>query len=218
MRHATGHRIFFALAVGASLTAGFVACSGSDDQDVIAADSGTDASLPDTAAPDNFVPDTGTDTGPKDSGPQFDAGPPVTLDGGDLYEGGVPCVAGGLIEEEPNDEPDAANPLDPADAACVAPGCSRCGIIFTSDPDAGGDGGAEVEYVSFDLHPTAKSFYIQFGGDVTLTVTVGAQGPFVINKTSSPALPFVKDATYYVKVTSNTGKRMPWRVTVFETQ
>lgn len=201
----------------ASVTAAFLACSGSDDQDVVVPPPDASTNIPETSTQDTSVPDTGPpDTGPKDSGPQYDAGPSTILDGGDLYEGGVPCVAGGLVEEEPNDEPDAANPLDTADAACVAPGCSRCGIIFTSDPDAGGDGGAEVEYVSFDLHPTAKSFYLQYGGDVTLSVTVGAQGPFVINKTSSPALPFQKGQTYYVQVTSNTGKKMPWRVTLFE--
>lgn len=219
MRISTGLRIFSVLAASASLTAAFIACSGSDDQDVISQDAGQEASVPDTFVPDTGPADTGPkDSGPKDSGPQFDAGPATVLDGGDEYEGGIPCVVGGLAEEEINDEPDAANPLDPADAACVAPGCSRCGIIFQNDPDAAVDAGTEPEYVSFDLHPSAKSFYLQFAGDITMTVTVDTQGPFVINASSSPALPFVRDKTYYVKVTSNTGKRTPWRVTLFEVQ
>lgn len=216
MAHSNRLRIVFG--VGAtSLVAAFIACGGSDNQDVIVPpeDSGTaDSSVADTAPPDTGTPDTG----PKDSGPQYDAGPAVVLDGGDMYEGGVPCVAGGLVEEEINDEPDAANPVDPGESPCIAPGCSRCGIIFTSDPDAGGDGGTELEYVSYTVHPSAKSFYVQYGGDVTLTVRVGAQGPYVINKTSSPTLPFVRDQTYYIEVKSNTGKNTPWRVTVFENQ
>lgn len=219
MRISTGFRIFSALAATASLTAAFIACSGSDDQDVISQDAGADTSVADTYVPDSAPVDSGPkDSGPKDSGPQYDAGPPTVLDGGDLYEGGIPCVAGGLAEEEINDEPDAANPLDPADASCVSPGCTRCGIIFQSDPDAGGDGGAEVEYVSFDIHSSAKSFFLQFAGDITMTVTVGNQGPFVINQSSSPTLPFVRDETYFVKVSSNSGKRTPWRVTLFEVQ
>lgn len=210
-------RIVVGLGLIASLTGAFLACGGSDDKDVTVPpeDAGTDSSLPDTGPPVDSSP---PDTGKPDTGPQYDAGPTVVIDGGDLYEGGIPCVAGGLAEEEINDEPDAANPLDPADAACPAPGCSRCGIIFTSDPDAGGDGGAELEYVSFDVHPTAKSFFLQYGGDVTLTVRVGAQGPYIINKSSTPTLPFVRNQTYYVEVKSNTGKATPWRVTLFENQ
>jgi hypothetical protein len=209
-------RIGVVLGLAASLTAGFIACGGSVDQDVIIP---PDDAGKDTFVPDNAVPDTGPpDTGKPDTGPQYDAGPPVVLDGGDLYEGGVPCVAGGLIEEEINDEPDAANPVDPAASPCTAPGCSRCGIIFTNDPDAGTDGGTELEYVSYTVHPSAKSFYIQFGGEVTLTVRVGAQGPYVIDKTSSPTIPFVRDQTYFIQVKSNTGKTTPWRVTVFENQ
>ena len=200
----------------ASAVGAFIACGGSDNQDVIVPPE--DAGTKDTSVPDNAVPDTGPpDTGPKDAGPQYDAGPNVVLDGGEEYEGGVPCVAGGLLEEEINDEPDAANPLDPADAACPAPGCSRCGVIFTN-ADGGTDGGAELEFVSFDMHPSAKSFFLQYGGDVTLTVRVGAMGPYVINKTSTPVLPFVRNQTYFVEVKSNTGKRTPWRVTLFENQ
>lgn len=218
MRISTGLRIFTALAATASLMAGFLACSGSDSNDVSSQDAGQDVNVPDTSKPDTGPFDSGVKDSGADTGPQYDAGPVTVLDGGDLYEGGIPCVMGGLAEEEINDFPDAANPLDPADAACTAPGCSRCGIIFQSDPDAGADGGTEVEYVSFDLHPSAKSFYLQFSGDITMSVTVDGQGPFVINQSSSPNVPFVRDKTYFVEVKSNTGNRTPWRVTLFETQ
>ncbi len=219
MRISTGLRIFSVVAATASMTAVFIACSGSDDQDVISQDAGQDTSPPDTSVPDTAAADTGPkDSGVKDTGPQYDAGPPTVLDGGDLYEGGIPCVLGGVAEEELNDEPDAANPIDPDDAGCTAPGCSRCGIIFQNDPDAAADAGTELEYVSFSLHSWAKSFYLQYAGDITMTVNVDTQGPFVINASSSPVLPFVRDKTYYVQVKSNTGKRTPWRVTLFETQ
>jgi hypothetical protein len=212
-------RLFATFVCIASLTAGFIACSGSDDQDVTTtpdAGGGFDASLPDTSQPDTSAPDTGADTGPKDSGPQYDAGPPVTLDGGDLYEGGVPCVQGGLLEEEPNDDTTTANELSPTDAGCTAPGCSRCGVIFVTDLDAGPDGGTESDFLTFTVRPGVKDFYLQFAGNVTLTVTVEGHPPVVISQTQSPTLPLVRGKPYFVEVKSASGKKQTWRVTLFE--
>lgn len=228
MRISTGLRIFAATSLVGSIVAGFIACSGDDgsNNDVTTPDAGQDVNKPDTA-PYDAGNDTGpADTGPKDTGPSYDAGPVVILDGGDMYEGGVACVANGLIEEEVNDTPDAANPLQPVDAgACLGsnnkgPGCSRCGVIFKNDPlGDGGDGGTELEYVSFDLHPTAKTFYIQYSGDVTLTVSVEGHPDSIIGPTSvipDGGIPFDRMHTYYIRVTSNTGARTPWRVTLYE--
>lgn len=228
MRNSTRLRFLLAVASLSSLAAIFAACGGSDDQDVTAPpDAGQEASRPETSTTDTGTPDTGTpDTGTPDTGPQYNAGDAAVLDGGPDYEGGVACVVGGQVEQEINDEPDAANELRVIpDAGCVGTGCSRCGVIFDSDPDAGADagdgglGGTEVEYVSFVLHQATTSFYIQYAGDVTLIVTVeGNPTEYKINTTSSPTLPYTAGKRYFVKVISNTGKVTPWRVTLFENQ
>lgn len=227
MGKSTRLRFFLAAASLSSLAALFIACGGSDDQDVTAPpDSGTpETSRPDTSTTDTGLPDTSkADTG-ADTGPQYDAGQTTVLEAGAEYEGGIACVVGGQIEQEINDEPDAANQMRPGDAGCVGNGCSRCGVIFDSDPDAGADagdgglGGTEIEYVTFQLHSATKSFYIQYAGDVTLVVTVeGSPTEYVISTTSAPTLPYVAGKRYFIQVKSNTGKVTPWRVTLFENQ
>lgn len=226
MRMSTGLRFFFGAFAVTSLTAAFIACGGSDEQDVIATDAGREGSTVfDTGAPDTNKPDTsGADTGPADTGPQYDAGQPTTLEAGAEYDGGIACVAGGQIEQEVNDDPDAANQLRLSpEAGCTGNGCSRCGVIFDSDPDAGADaadgGGAELEYVTFELQAATKSFFIQYAGDITLTVTVeGNAMQYVIKTGSSPTLPYALGKRYFIEVKSNTGQRTPWRVTLFENQ
>lgn len=231
MRTSTGLRVFFGISTAAVLTSAFIACGGSDDnQDVISADAGSETSLPDTSVPDTSGPeDTGAhDTGGGDAGPQYDAGLPATIDGGPLYEGGVKCVAGGQVEEEPNDNEQTANELRYGGAdggICTAPGCSRCGVIGELLPDVdaavGLDAGAiDPEYVKFVLAQTAKSYFIQYQGDVKLTVYIndpdgGADGG-VYEVPGATSLPFVRDAQYYVKVESANGGKTDWRVTLFE--
>jgi hypothetical protein len=208
MRKPLRTRLGLGLALSAAIGAWLAACGGSDTQDVIES---PDTGPPETSTVDNFRPDTGPpDTGKPDTGPVYDAGPPNVLDGGDLYEGGVPCVVGGLLEEEPNDDRDAANVVDP----------TRCGAILltaSSDPDGGaGDAAAELDYLTFTLKPATKSFYIQFQGDVILTVDVEGKPTTTITKTSSPPVPFVRDKPYFIQIKSETGKRANWRVTIFE--
>lgn len=228
MRNSTGLRFFLAATSLTTLAALFVACSDDDGNSDItgAPDAATDTNRPDT----NTVTDTGPpDTGPKDAapdGPGYFAGDATVLDGGPDYEGGVACVIGGQVEQEVNDEPGTANELRTTpDAGCVGTGCSVCGVITDSDLDAGKDagdgglGGTELEYVSFVLHSATKNFYIQYGGDVTLVVTVeGSTTEYVINSTSSPTLPYSAGKRYSVLVKSNTGAVTPWRVTLFENQ
>jgi hypothetical protein len=228
MRKSTRLRFFLAATALSALAAFFVACGDDDGNSDITGppDAASETSKPETSTPETSVPDTG----PKDAapdGPVYFAGDATVLDAGPEYEGGIACVFGGQIEEEKNDEPDAANPLRTSpEAGCVGTGCSRCGVIFDDDLDAGaeagdgGFGGTEYEYLSFVLHPATKSFYLQFAGDITLTVTVegGAGSPYTINTTSSPTIAYVANKPYYVRVTSNTGKQTPWRVTLFENQ
>lgn len=206
-------RLAVSIAASSALAAWLAACSGSDDAEPL--DPTPDASLPEASAPDTSTPDTSApDTGPKDSGPQYDAGPPTVLDGGDLYEGGVPCVVGGQLEEEPNDDTTTANTLAP----------TRCGVVFPLDPDAGADaaadagdaGATESDFLTFTLKPTTTSFFLQFSGNITMTVSVEGKQPVTISQTQSPAVPFVKDKPYYVEVKSANGKRQAWRVTLFE--
>lgn len=226
MRISTRLRFFLGTASLISLAAIFAACGDDDGGGGIAPpDSGAETSRPDTGG----TPDTGpADTGPQDAapdGPVYNAGDATILDGGPEYEGGIQCVVGGQAEQEINDDPDAANELRTADAGCTGTGCSRCGVIFDSDPDAGADagdgglGGTELEYVSFVIHPQTTSFFIQYAGDVTLVVTVeGNPTEYVINTTSSPTLPYTAGKRYFIAVKSNTGKVTPWRVTLFENQ
>lgn len=215
MRKTFGSRFLIAFA-GSSLVAMafLVACSGSNDQDVVSpTPDASKASLPETGpSPDSSVQETSTT---KDSGPVYDAGAPTTLDGGDLYEGGVPCVVGGALEEEPNDDTEHANALAP----------TVCGVIFARDLDAGEDtdadadaGKTESDFVTFTLKPTTKSFFLQFSGKVNLHLTVEGQPAVDISATSSPTLPLVKDKPYYVEVRSSEDKRTPWRVTLFENE
>jgi hypothetical protein len=229
MRNSTRLRFFLAAASLTTLAALFVACGDDDSNSDITGppDASADTNRPDT---NTGPPDTGLpDTGPKDAGPDgpvYNAGDAALLDGGPDYEGGVACVVGGKVEEEINDEPDAANELRTSpEAGCVGTGCSVCGVIFDNDLDAGKDagdgglGGTELEYVSFVLHPATTSFYIQYAGDVTLVVTVeGSATEYVISSTSSPTLPYTAGKRYFVAVKSNSGALTPWRVTLFENQ
>ena len=239
MRKSTRLRFFLAVASLSSFAAIFAAACGDDDSG--GGTPGTpDSSIPETSKPDNNVPDTSTaDTGPKDAASDarvYNAGDATVLEAGPEYEGGIACVAGGQIEEEVNDEPDAANELRAPDASClgfknnaqVGPGCSRCGVIFDNDLDAGKDagdgglGGTELEVVTFMLSPVAganNNFFIQYAGDVTLVVTVeGSATEYVISSTSTPTLPYTTGKRYFVTVKSNTGAQTPWRVTLYENE
>jgi hypothetical protein len=158
---------------------------------------------------------------------RLDTGIPNVLDAGGAYEGGVPCVVGGLLETEPaNDTPEGADTLN-------AQYPTRCGAtvrVAAADADAGdaepgdagaGDGGAiaDVDYLKFQLEDASTSFFLYFEGSVKLTVTVEVDGgtqTVVMTPTSSPPVPFVKDKTYVVKVESLDGSAQDWRVTLFQ--
>ncbi len=140
-----------------------------------------------------------------DAGPQFDAGPTVLLDGGDMYEGGVPCVMGGELEEEPNDDPSTANPLrQPTDHP------TRCGAILPTD-----DGGlAESDFLTFSLDGGTKLFALQWAGNVTLKVEVDGSAP--VFSPFDGGIPYNNKDPYYVEVKSANGTQTFWRVTLFQ--
>ena len=199
MRKAHIARLIFTMSAVAA--AGVWACGGSDGQDVVQTDAGSDTgannqdsgSQTDTGAPD---------TGPKDSGADvkiYDAGQPIILDGGDI-EGGIPCVVGGALEEEPNDTTQLANDLNP----------TRCGVIKIDALDAG-----EKDYLTFTLGDASTNFFLQYAGNVKVLVETDGSAPIDITQ-GSPTLPFKKGQPYFVEVTSKDGKQQVWRVTKFE--
>jgi hypothetical protein len=224
MRKKMVARVLMATGGATLLVMGFIACSGSDGQDLVQGfDSGPDTSLPDTSVADTGPKDTGADVA-KESGPIYDAGPVVTLDGGDLYEGGVPCVLGGELEEEPNDDTANANTLNPnpllPEAGKAQSRSTRCGVMFlvgADGGDAGNDSGLvpELEYLTFQLQSTTKSFFVQYGGNVVLKVEVEGHPPVTIPSPDA-SIPFVKNKPYYIQVKSADGKSQKWRVTLFE--
>jgi hypothetical protein len=210
MRNKIGFRWFlmfgFATALGVG---GFVACGGSDPQDVIVEDSGA----PETGGFDTKPPeDTGSkeDTGgPKDAAPDkisYDAGTVVQLDGGDA--GNIPCFDPGELEEEPNQPESLANVLRP----------TRCGIIVSPNvPDAAADAAssAESDFLKFNLSDASTGFYLQFTGKIKMVVRVKGQS-YTVSETESPVLPFHKNELYTVEVLSADGKEQKWTVTRFE--
>lgn len=187
------------------------ACSGSDDQPVLTpADAAPEAAI-DTGAPDTSKPETGPVDASRDTGPQYDAGPPIVLDSG------IPCVQGGVEEMEPNDDKGSANTLAPTVCGVVAEG--NAGDAGDAGDDAGDAAvGSTSDFLTFQLQADTKSFFLQFAGDISMTVEVEGNAPVVISPQSSPTLPFVKDKPYFVEVKSLNGKQTNWRVTLFESK
>lgn len=200
-------RVGAAILLGAvaAFTGWLIACSGSDSSDVTEAPdtSAPEASTRDTSLPETAPADVVAQDVKKDTGPVYDAGPATVLEAGDEYEGGVPCVVGGQLEEEPNDDKDAANPTMP----------TRCGaVLLTAD-----GGTAESDFLTFTLKQTTTNFFIQFSGDVSLKVEVEGSPPVTITPTTSPTLPLVKGKPYFIEVKSlMANKKANWRVTIFE--
>ncbi len=208
MRNKIGFRSFLMLALAGSLGIGvFIACGGSDPQDVIAEDAGSEASLVDT----NPQPiDTGVqDTGPKDTGADtnqiivYDSGTPTQLDGGDA--GTIPCFDPGELEVESNDTANLANTLRP----------TVCGII-SAIADAGGPDGGESDFLKFMLTDASTGYYLQFTGDVSMTIRVKNETYVVEPGKKGPVLPQYKGEIYTVEVRRYTNGEPKWSVTLFE--
>ena len=112
-----------------------------------------------------------------------EAGVPNVLDGGDA--GAVPCIVGGTLETEPNNDPGTANAL----------AGTACGTI-TPNIDL-------VDYFKFTLQPTTTTMNIVFSGNVKVTVTVNGQTVVLLPQSGNPAVPFEQGREYSLKVESN---------------
>jgi hypothetical protein len=203
MRTSLRQRIVF-VGVGMIGLAAWVACSGSSSQDVIQEDAGPPPAPPPPPQPPPPPPPP-VDSGPVDSGPVYDAGPKNVLDGGDIYEGGVPCVVGGELEIEPNDEAGTANVLvNPPEHP------TRCGAVLLT-----GDGGtAESDFLTFTLPTGTASFFLQWDGNISLKVDVDGSAP--VTSPFEGGIPFHANTPYFVEVKSADGKKQFWRVSVFK--
>ncbi|MBX3207976.1 MAG: hypothetical protein KF764_23215 [Labilithrix sp.] len=203
MRKGQLARVLFTISV-VSAAAVWAACGGSDDQDVVQTDAGTDTGAGERDSGGEVDAGNPRDTGPADTGTDaklYDAGAPNILDGGEDFEGGIPCVVGGELEEEPNDTREEANPLRP----------TRCGVIRTDIVDGG-----ESDFVTFTIaDASTKSFFVQYAGNVKVLVETDGSAPVDITQ-PGVSIPLRRDQPYYVEVKSKDGKQQFWRVSLFE--
>ena len=203
MRKILGPRLVLGMATLAAVGV-WVACGGSDNQDVqIGTDGGGDTGIDSSPAVD-AAPDTNQDTGvtTMEAGPIYDAGVPNVIDGGAEFEGGIPCVVGGEAEVEPNDDRSTANELRP----------TRCGAVLVSD---GGLDGGESDFLRFTLGDASTSFFLQYAGQVHVNVETDGSAPVDITQPDA-SLTLKHNQPYFVEVRSATGKSQVWRVTLFQ--
>lgn len=195
----------------------WVACGGSDDQDVVNRDAGFDSSRAEERDADQTPRDSGpVDSGPVDSGPTYDPGEEVTIypDGGD--DAGIPCFAGGEIEVEPNDDKDDANEFD----AGVRENSQRirrilCGAAMVTD---GGADGGESDWLKFELSDASTGFYIQYFGDLRVNVETDGQAPVDITQRDASLGPHRVGQPYFVEVKSASGRTEKWKIVVYESR
>jgi hypothetical protein len=204
MRKILGPRLVLGMATLAAVGV-WVACGGSDNQDVLNSDAGGgDTGTIDGSPGVDSATDANNDTGAttQEAGPVYDAGAPNVIDGGAEFEGGIPCVVGGDPEMEPNDDPSTANELKP----------TRCGAVLVSD---GGLDGGESDFLTFTLGDASTSFFLQYAGQVHVNVETDGAAPVDITAPDA-SLTLKRNQPYYVEVRSATGKSQVWRVTLFQ--
>jgi len=192
--------LVFPFTVAAALGV-WAACGGSDAQDVTLPDAGTRDSGP-TIPPPEEVPPAPNDDGGQDSGTttRRDAGARVFLDGG--VEGGIPCYAGGELEEEPNNTNLTANRLRPI----------RCGVTRGS----AGSGEADPDVMTFTIGDASASFYLQYEGNVSIVVETDGGAPVDISQPGVSLGPVRYNQPYFARVTSKDGNRQVWNLVLFE--
>ena len=125
----------------------------------------------------------------------------VLLDGGPDV-GAVPCIFGGTLETEPNDNTGEANTL-PANQA-------MCGVVTKL-----GDGGTDSDFFTFQLGQSVNTMNLEFFGNVKLTITEGSS-TVVLMPGSTTAVPFEHDKRYDVKVESLDGNAQNYRIVLHE--
>lgn len=210
------------------------ACSSSSSEEILAADAGSDAGVPDVGSPDTSTSTVldasgAAETSTSDAAPVFDAGPPTEIDGGPGYGGSVPCFNGGILEVEPNDTPAEATPFSGIICGAVLPlgdGGSDAGVVDAGVADAGLDGGDagpivvvpgfEQDFVKFTLKATTQTYYVNFSGDVTLTLTAAGTTATITPAGQVGQLPFTKDEPIVVQISPNQPQKTFWSVIVNE--
>jgi hypothetical protein len=186
----------------------WVACGGSDPQDVVSQDAGNETgnNRPDVGPEEEF--DSG---GPRDAGrdvitiPPRDAGKPIIIfpDGGPYAEAGIACYEGGELELEPNDDKLLSNPLRPI----------RCGVVEIPD---GGAADADVEWLTFNVKDASTGFFVQYEGNVKVFVETDGMAPVDITLADASIPVFTKDQPYFIQVQTSTGKTQFWKVILYE--
>jgi hypothetical protein len=175
--------------LGAGLTV--AACSGDDGNTAGLFDAGPDTANNDSTADTDSgggtdsgsAQDTSTQDVIKTEASTRDTGVPNVVDGGDA--GPVPCIVGGTLETEPNDDKGSANTL----AGTV------CGTITPLALDVS-------DFYKFTLQPATTTMTLFFSGNIKITVKVNGQ-TVVLTPQSSPAVPFEQGKEYSVQVESN---------------
>jgi hypothetical protein len=187
-------RLFFPLTIAAALGI-WVACGGSDAQDVTIGDAGgrvdtgAQVIVPPPPPPEDAA------TGDSGRRPFPDAGQPTTLDGGDA--GGIPCYEGGELELEPNNTKELANVLRRI----------RCGATRGES----GPGSADPDVMTFTLvDGSAPNFDLDFQGEVKIVVETDGSAPVDISQPGASLGATKFNQPYYATITSRDGKLQKW--------
>jgi hypothetical protein len=203
MRTLLRARFIFPFTIAAALGV-WVACGGSDAQDVTNADAGgrVDSGGPVIVTPPPPPPeDAAVDSGTR---PFPDAGRLVILDGGDV-DGGIPCFEGGELEVEPNNTNVLANTLSRI----------RCGVT----KGAGGTGSADPDVMTFTIRDASANFdldYQQRDGTIRVVVETDGAAPVDISEPGASLGKVRYDQPYYATITSKDSKQVKWVLVLTE--
>ncbi len=217
MRRTALARLVFALSAFAGIGV-WVACGGSDDQDVTSPDAGIDSARP-VEEEDAYTPPR--DSGPNDSGPTqpqdpyADSGAPIVIypDGGEFADAGIECFEGGEIEVEPNNNKPTATEFPDGVVESKFVRRVLCGAI--KGGDAGFDAG-EADWLKFQLSDASTGFYVKYHGKLKVNVETDGRAPVDITVPDASLGVHKFGQTYYVEVRSADGTSQPWQIIVFE--
>jgi hypothetical protein len=174
----------FVFVVGAASAVGGSACSGAETQDVLARQVGASSSSGITSSSSGGS--SGVPSGSSSGGTSSTSGATSGTTPGN-------CTP----EEEPNDNRNTANVLDPA----------RCGTLGRND---------QKDFLTFQLKPTTKNMSLNFSGRIRMKVEVGGR-TVELTPDDAGMVPFMMGEQYHIEVTSLTdSNNEEWRVAVVE--
>lgn len=212
MRKTVLARLVFALSAVGGIGA-WVACGGSDNQDVTQSDAGRDTGGPPEEEEPIVQPepeDSGVDATPTGR----DAGAPTILypDGGDFAEAGIECFSGGVLEIEPNDTRATATEFPVGVDEGKVLRRVLCGYIKGSD---GGFDAGESDWLKFQISDASTGFYIEYHGNLKVSVETDGQAPVDI---TNPDASLIRryGQPYLVDVRSASGETRQWKIVVYE--